>query len=383
MRLHQGMATLSRARAHVVILSALICVVVGSRNVVAQHPVAMVHGINADGSTWAQDADLLRQAGFQVITPTLMQQDHLTIQAGRLLTAMNASGFGSNTAAIAHSQGGLIARRASMSSPLSAIMTVGTPHDGAPVASPESQQYFRDYLENVSYDLGGFLVIELWLGDCFPVAPEIQATDWQCIAEDFALAWSIGYAINRGASALANNFLGSADALHDLTPGSSFLDTLNSAASLQQQASNVPTRLAFKVELDGGYYGGPLRLVMGGEDADELGFEIAEAGDELEWNALDHIMSVDWDAPYAGALVLAFLSEADLGVLAQVLPNVWCNTISFNWNCTPSDAIVPTDRQSYPFPSSPDVLIVGPAHNQETSDPQVYVAFQNALTSLP
>jgi pimeloyl-ACP methyl ester carboxylesterase len=354
-----------------------LCALLGSpASARAQQPVVLVHGINADGSTWQSAADYLRNSlVFNVQNPTLGQADPLAVQAGRLTDAMAANGFGTNTFMVGHSQGGLISRYATELTPAQAVITVGTPHGGAPVAVMGN--YFNAVLDEASYDLGTVLVINSWFGDWLPGT----SPDWPVnFGRDVAYAWLIGYIIDTGFDWTTAQFLNGQPSLNDLAPGSPFLTDLNSDANVAREAGAVPTRVAFNVQLDGGYWGGPFRLRLGAASSDYLGQLLVSYGWFLEQNAIMDYFSLDWSDPYFPQYVLGLFAAFDLGSIAGSWPNIWCFTTSWNWGCEPSDGVVPTARQYYP--GGTNYLVTGPAHTQETSDLRVIQNLDLLLNSI-
>jgi pimeloyl-ACP methyl ester carboxylesterase len=339
----------------------------------AQQPVMLVHGINADGSTWQSATDYLRSLGYNAQNPTLGQADPLAVQAGRLRDAIAANGFGGNVMLAAHSQGGLISRYTTELTPAKAVVTVGTPHAGAPVAV--MGDWFNGVLDEAAWDIGIVLVVDTDLANYLWYYGEWPWT----IFEDIAYAWSIGYLIDYGLDAVSSQYLNGQPSLADLAPGSAFLASLNSSDNVARESGAIPTRVGFNVQLDGGYWGGPLRLRLGAASADYLGQLLVSYGWYLEWDALENLWYLDWWDPMSWEWAFGLFAQMDLGAIASSWPNIWCETTSWNWGCEPSDGIVPTARQWYP--NATNYSIVGPAHTEETADWQVIDNITQVLNS--
>ena len=93
-------------------------------------PVVFIHGIFANGDEWrrtsARLANLLQITPYVVDLPSTATLDTQTAQLDGAMRSLP-----SNTIAVGHSQGGLIARQWHRSKALSGVLTLGTPHQGA------------------------------------------------------------------------------------------------------------------------------------------------------------------------------------------------------------------------------------------------------------
>src|SRR5262249_16176880 len=97
-----------------------------------ERPIVFVHGFGSSGDTWAgAPLRLQTNLAIQTATPSLSASSLYEQQANEL--QWQAGGFGSDIIAVGHSNGGLVARQWSRQHPVSGILTVGTPHGGAPL----------------------------------------------------------------------------------------------------------------------------------------------------------------------------------------------------------------------------------------------------------
>ncbi|MBP6715583.1 MAG: hypothetical protein KA205_01870, partial [Acidobacteria bacterium] len=95
-------------------------------------PVVFVHGLNSDASTWQQAADHFgRSLAITPYLPDLSWSARYEEQSSDL--QQRFQNLPSSTIAVAHSNGGLVSRDWNRSHQLSGLVTVGTPHAGAPL----------------------------------------------------------------------------------------------------------------------------------------------------------------------------------------------------------------------------------------------------------
>jgi predicted alpha/beta hydrolase family esterase len=97
-------------------------------------PLVFVHGFKSDGTTWNETTSRLRvQLAITATQPWLAWRAPFTDQAAELESKIHrgtASPF-----AIAHSNGGPVIREWSKVRPLSGLLTLSSPNQGAPIAN--------------------------------------------------------------------------------------------------------------------------------------------------------------------------------------------------------------------------------------------------------
>ncbi len=96
--------------------------------------VGFLHGLFSDSTTWQYGAGVLANSNRLIpIRPTTDWRQYLTGQAANLSLRLSTTGV----PAIGHSNGGLVARQYVLtygaSSKLNRLITIGTPHQGAPI----------------------------------------------------------------------------------------------------------------------------------------------------------------------------------------------------------------------------------------------------------
>ena len=113
--------------------AAIVCVIMLMPCVAtAQTPVVFVHGLKSSGGTWRDAADRLSSRfAIQPYRPDLSWSRPYDEQADEL-QRLN-SNLPSSTIAVGHSNGGIVAREWSRRHSVGGIVTIGTPHIGAPL----------------------------------------------------------------------------------------------------------------------------------------------------------------------------------------------------------------------------------------------------------
>lgn len=105
-----------------------------ARNAVFQH------GIFSNGGTWLRMYAWMQMDFYLgcALTPSLNSDNRLAIQANDLTSRLDATGR-NGYLLIGHSQGGLISRYVAQRNPslVSGVVTIGTPHHGAPITASD------------------------------------------------------------------------------------------------------------------------------------------------------------------------------------------------------------------------------------------------------
>jgi hypothetical protein len=218
------------------VLVVLVGGLVAPRSTAAQRQAALVHGFAADGSTWTYGSFWFSSEfqSAQLITPSLSGLSDYPVQGQNLLTSHIQQGWSPlQTALVAHSNGGVVSRYASRDwiSP-KGIITVGTPHTGAPIAQVAAQAIGHVFS----------VAVAMWA----PIAA-YEPLGLDPPVFDLPMnAWWLDYALLAVrlsmASWDANVTPSAAPLLTNLRPGSAFLQSLNSAANLSREAAAMPQR---------------------------------------------------------------------------------------------------------------------------------------------
>ena len=197
----------------VTVLALSACVATKPSVVAAQdRPVVFVHGFGSSGDTWqAAAARLQSSLAIRAETPSLSSTALYETQAIELQKRL--VGLGADLVEVGHSNGGLVARQWSRQRPVSGILTVGTPHGGAPI--------IRNF-----YTYAGLSNGLVWsMNNVFRLFGQ-GCCNWQWILSAYSNIW--GLATDLAASSIPQ--IAAAIALNtalpvspEMTPGSSFL----------------------------------------------------------------------------------------------------------------------------------------------------------------
>jgi pimeloyl-ACP methyl ester carboxylesterase len=338
-------------------------------------PVVFLHGLGAEASDWAATADRLKtMIALSPRAPELPWRSTYEEQAASVQARPDYAALSSTAVAVGHSNGGVVAREWSKLHALGGIVTIGTPHAGAPIL-------YR---------------LNTWLGFTFetPVVLNTvvdafsQVTDWNWIfiyvddilhwTSDFSL-WSVVHLVTE---------LGADEALpvaYEMFPNSGYLAGLNGSSNLARESAAVPNRVGIASIAHNYFYAGPARAVAP-EDADAIATAMyAAAFGLLAWS--DYIF-LEAPATDVAAMeqALSLMTVADH--ILSIDP-VYCRLVSRldASECLPNDGIVPVDSQAYP--NAPNLLIGtandGPAHKQEKqmSDDALYLALTTYMHVPP
>ena len=298
-----------------------------------------MHGFGAEGSDWQATANRLGQE--LTITPRIptlpwreefpSQANEMTAQLWQMPGALDLPPI-----LVGHSNGGIVSREWSQTHPVSAIVTLGTPHTGVPLVyhAPELVGYFLSFLAT----------LERWPGFAVPWELEwvVQAVGvftqfFHAIAADtireFAGTFLFGFA---GGSVT-----------QQMLPNSPYLrNDLNDVANLNRETAEIPTKVGIVNVARNYALGAPVRAFWP-EGGDFAAYMIYTGSFVLELTAIDVLASSDPLDPDAQELYMKLLFIA--GLLRTIDP-VWCAAVSSNFplfmgKCHPNDTIVPIDVQ--------------------------------------
>lgn len=322
-------------------------------------PVVFVHGIFSSGDAWRQTA--ARLASTLRIEPhvvDLNSRDLLENQAAQLHALKG--GLPSHTIAVAHSQGGLISRQWSRSKTLGGLLTLGTPHFGAPLSRNALDVI---HFNHVLYNLFG--LVSTWGYD--------TEVGWVVAALSHYVANGLQLSSGVAARLLSTVAVsGYVPVAPQLAPGSNLLVTLNDDGNLLRESYGIGRRVG-------------LNFIA--HDYWRAGVGVGLAPDYREW-----IWGVQLALPpvldYAAAFVETHY-PSKFGLAAQLrnasgfvreLDPMWCWAVTNDRTCrTPHDGIVPTSHQVYP--NATNYVVGGPAHTQETdrSEPEIRSVLVTAM----
>jgi pimeloyl-ACP methyl ester carboxylesterase len=303
-------------------------------------PVVFVHGFLSNGSTWDSASSRLQsQLAIQPYRPTLTWQDRYDDQAPQLQSAL--SSVPPSVIAVGHSNGGIVSRQWSRLRPVSGIVTMSTPHVGAPVArnAPLFVAYnFQVFgkMQDITNAWGAFEHPFTWVL-------------WE-LKDTLEGSVQIGY----DSILMLSGSLGIDTSLpvwDQMKPASSYLLDLNSSTNKAREAANIPTRVAMVNQAKNFYLGGVFRAVFP-DIADGIGNGMHIGASLLDYYAMYlYTRGVEDFDNYERAEALWSLA-AWLGAHEEA----WCQTVSDPTPfvltsagiCWENDSIVPTFAQVYP-----------------------------------
>lgn len=318
-----------------------------------ERSVVFVHGFASSASTWDGAAARLQQRlAIAASVPSLPWNQLYESQANELQRQFPS--LDTNSIAIGHSNGGIVSREWSRRRPLSSIVTVGTPHGGAPLISNlYGMVGFNQAL------IGSFNnVYRLFAQGC---------CDWHWILSTYTNVWQavVSASVSSVPRVLAVIGLNAAAPVSfEMQPGSGYLTSLNGPANLAREAADIPARVGIVSTAHNFYYGGILRAGFP-DDGDTLFYlrEVARIG--LETYASYIYAHAPFEQWWAFDIANGMMTAA---AYLRYMDDAWCRTVSVvgYGTCWTNDTIVPTWSQSYPGAGYIDTGWEGPAHLQET-----------------
>ena len=325
-------------------------------------PTVFVHGFNSDGGTWqAAAARLQTRLAIAPQTPSINWRNDFPSQASSLQSQL--ASLPGSPVAVAHSNGGLASRQWSRIRSLGGLVTIGTPNQGAPIASNLLRwAAFNDdlyYALSDLYDAFTYSVVD-WSSVYEVVKDALKFISALSVSSVLDLAEVIGLRI--GMPVLPQEVV-----------GSPFLSDLNSDANLNREASEIPSRVGIISGDASYYYAGVFRLISP-DNADTIANVMYYTIDFLEYWAYWILAHADIDDFDAQDIADAMFRVADW---LRSVDRIWCRVISSPTmsSCWPSDGFIPVWSQLYPGAVEID-FVGGPTHTQETkySDEAIYSA---------
>jgi hypothetical protein len=286
---------------------------------------------------------------------------------------MDNNGLPASTIAFGHSNGGLISRQMTRLRPAKGVITIGTLHTGAPlaanlpwVAAWSDVLFWSNYIPADYYSW--FL---WWCYDCWYYDDPWLL--WYAVMYDYDMAYLGGGAF----AAVEYMGIRASDVLEDMQPGSNFLNVLNSSDNLNREAAEVPVRVGI-----GSRTWDDWGIMWQGVLPDAAWWLTSEqyTAAWLSIIAFYHYLYYwDYSDPYwwdktMGAWLWLLAASADLSI-----DPMWCVLIGA-WDgwCTPSDGIVPLDRQWFPGYGTRNYQITGPSHQKEKPSDELF--YQTSYT---
>jgi pimeloyl-ACP methyl ester carboxylesterase len=371
MNLMSAMNAWNKVRPVMMFVATVACALSYTPASAQERPVVFVHGINSSGSSWRDAADRLQaMLAMDAETPDLNDRDLYEVQADQL--EAQAGAVGNDIVVIGHSNGGVVARQWSLFHPVSALVTIGTPHRGAPVV-PNLASYARINLQLLSSISD---VYRLFGSNC---------CNWQSLLTSYSLWWNLAYDLASNSIVQISATLGLTAAqpvLPEMVPFSTYLSGLNSEPNLLREVVQVPTRVGIVSTAHNFYWGGALRAAFP-DDGDAVAYwrDIARLG--MDYAASYLLANADYSDWTAFEIADGLLTAS---YFLSVMDEWWCQTVSVTGFglCWANDTVVPEWSQIYPGGLSISTGFDGPAHTQETRMSDALLqSVLTAYTSIP
>lgn len=316
-----------------------------------------LHGFNSTASSWADTASRL-EARLQIVKalPELPWHVPFDAQANHLNGL--AAGAPANTLLVGHSNGGLVARQLSTKRPVGGIVTLGSPHLGAPLAR-NIRGVTSHYLSTGDKISVLLFMVGATGNNRFTGIWNSPGVAWIRSAISglgAALWWTIGSISNSIGPVVT------APVLSDMTPGSAALSALNSPGNLARESVTVPGRVGLVFVARDWWIGAPFvagapHLQYSGDQAIRHGIQALSviAG----YFGPPNFLPTD---PFANSIRMQAQSIiSDL----LVYNSRWCAATTDRADCSMStDGVVPTPSQFYPGDAI-NIGYVGPTHTTE------------------
>jgi pimeloyl-ACP methyl ester carboxylesterase len=350
-------------------VTALVLILAAAQSAAAQdRPVVFLHGLFSSGDTWAGAAERLSsQLAIAPQVPTTDEGAPYGVQAAQVHNAVG--GLDGSVIAIGHSNGGIVARQWSQAHQVSGIITVGTPHLGAPIL-PNFASYANF---GISLLDAMFAVInEFNFGCC----------DWRWILSEILeriLSAAGVFDLSLGRLFLNLGLNVAHPVVPEMFPGSSYLNDLNSSPNLAREASEVGSRVGIVSVAHDFYRGGPMRAAFP-EHADTFSYIRDFAYYALHAYGIYLMSAAPFDDFHASHLAHRMFEAAEyLGTMDEW----WCQAVSWPGFgiCWENDALVPVWSQNYGALGAITAVVPdGPTHTEETAQSDGPLAW--ALTTF-
>ncbi len=327
-----------------------------------------LHGFNSSADGWGATASRLA-VRMQIVkyAPNLPWWVPYDAQATFLHNEANAAGAPSNTVVVGHSNGGLVARQLSTKRALGGIVTLGSPHLGAPLArniQGVTHQYYvtAQKLSLLLYMLGASNGTNQFTGTWF--SPGLAPVRAAVAALGLALSYTVG-SIEASVGPIVT-----APVLTDMAPGSPALNALNSAGNLARESMAVPRRVGLVYAARDWWVGAP--LVAG---APHLQYW-AQGTVQTALGVLSLIESYFGAPNFLPTDLVALTIRLQTRSLISdlVMFNAtWCHATTGYHDCSVStDGVVPTPSQYFPGDAA-NVGYYGPAHITEKDESEQFI----------
>ena len=331
-------------------------------------PVVFLHGLASNSDGWIDTASRLHQGlAIDTHTPDFNWRESYPDQANTLAARPELAWLPGAPILIGHSNGGIVSRQWTRSRPAAGVITLGTPHRGAPLL-PHFFQWTSYHAATPSLLNSVLSRFSDW-------------TDWTWVfwyvnnALNFFSDYSIWSVVSVGTTLGIDLVLPVTAQMH---PYSFYLNDLNSWDNQSREARDVPNRVGIVSVAHNYYWAGPARAaVPDSADAIAAGLYGAAYG-MLYWGEYILIQAdpADINASRQG------LSLINLARHMLDIDPTYCLFVSSVdlSECIANDGVVPYTSQE--FPGAPNLYLGGgndgPAHvvERQRSEDALYQALR-------
>ena len=340
--------------------------------VAQERQTVFVHGLASSPATWDVTATRLRN-DLLIVTYQPDLPWNLPYQTQAVDLHNELWWLPGDTIAMGHSNGGVISREWSRMHPLSGVMTVGSPHQGAPVVNNIVNLY--DFNWYIGWSVAG--IYDTWY-DCFFYYCDLMDV-WYSIVDWIGLVqWASSATLGEVIYTLGIST--ALPVIPQMAAFSPYFADLNSGGNLAREVAEIPSRVG---------------VVSIQPDFLDMGvFGAVWPSSAYTW---DYWMDVAWSALYFGAwTIIAFTDPMDIAWRdrADAMFNlagwidswdwIWCRTVSWPGGgyCDANDSVLPWWTQEYPYGYNLGLGYAGQFHTQETRSEPVRAKFDEALRFL-
>jgi pimeloyl-ACP methyl ester carboxylesterase len=346
-----------------------------TRAVAQDRPVVFVHGFNSNPGTWDEASGRLRgRLAIETFAPGVTWRQSVESQANEV---QNQVGWLPNSSiVIGHSLGGIVSRQWTRQHGVDGVVTIGSPHRGAPLANHIGQ--WLGFNDDLFYAVGsafyhlGFMSYDQW----WWLLPALEAILSEAgYIQDLTLRhFLITFGLHYGSPFIFSIYT-----------GSPFLDDLN-GGNLGREVAQIPYRVGIVNTMTDYWDSGFWRLLdpENGRTYGLLVFGAAVGLDYWAYTILADADPLDYDAQETAWNMLRasfWLFNFD---------EFWCRAVSDNrdlWHgaCQPNDAFIPRWSQFYPSATTNFDVVSNAPHSRETRwlDDLFYVALTDVMHVPP
>lgn len=326
------------ARRFLTLLALGACLAAGRPAAAQDRPLVLVHGFSSNGATWTDAANRLRvQLEVTTMAPSYNWKQDFPKQASEINSKF--PGVPGVIFAVAHSNGGIAAREWSKIRPMSGLLTLSSPNQGAPISgnAPALANY------NLQIALGLYNARNSF-------ANPNEGSWWIFQVIQGALAFATDAYNLTGLALGSAGFDLFSDAFAQERPGSSYMQALNSPANVAREINALNgNRAAIVTSVPDYHLGGVFRaLDPGHADTWRLGL-YASIGTLDAWASQLAATGNPRDQERAQRLFY-------VSFLLAMHEQMWCQAVS-DWSpyavsvagsCYPNDTVIASWAQNMP-----------------------------------